>query len=207
LLNVANGDYLFFAFHDDPLKPNYVERLVDALEKNRGAVLAFCDMQTPRGVQCFSDLDGVTDRFERARRLLRGDTCWWVPNRGLFRASAARTLRGMRPNLAGEYSADWPWLLRLALIGEFVRVPEPLISKTYRSDSVSATWKRALSARLAVQFACLTALREARFPILQELQLWQERVILTLKEQWWQLEPWLRSRVTTAFSGAPTAPR
>ncbi len=33
LLRAAAGDYVFFAFHDDPLQPDYVERLVDALER------------------------------------------------------------------------------------------------------------------------------------------------------------------------------
>ena len=32
-------------------------------------------------------------------------------------------------HLAGEYKADWPWLLQLALLGEFIHIPEPLIRK------------------------------------------------------------------------------
>ncbi len=48
---------------------------------------------------------------------------WWVPNRGLFRASAFAEVGGIHANEQGEYSADWTWLLSLSLLGEFVRVP------------------------------------------------------------------------------------
>jgi glycosyltransferase involved in cell wall biosynthesis len=194
LLRAADGDYLFFAFHDDPLRPTYIVRLVEALERNPRAVLAFSDMDTNRGPSSYTDLDGVSDRFERARRLLLACGDWWVPNRGLFRATAAKAIGGMRRHLAGENTADWPWLLRLALMGEFVRVPEALVCKNFREESLSSTWKKGIWKRVAVQMACLRVVREAGFPLSQELHLWSDRVALGLKEEWWRLEKRRRRR-------------
>src|SRR3970282_68445 len=44
LLHEARGRYAFFAFHDDPVEPTYVEKLAAALESNPRAVVAFSDM-------------------------------------------------------------------------------------------------------------------------------------------------------------------
>ena len=65
---------------------------------------------------------------------------WWVPNRGLFRAEAFRRIGGIKPNDCGEYSADWTWLLHMALLGDFVRVPELLCRKYYMAGSLSKQW-------------------------------------------------------------------
>ena len=59
---------------------------------------------------------------------------WWVPNRGLFRASAFAEVGGIHPNEQGEYSADWTWLLSLSILGEFVRVPQVLCTKYYTTE-------------------------------------------------------------------------
>lgn len=194
LLRSAEGKYFFFAFHDDPLEPTYVARLVDALERNPQAVLAFSDMNSNRGLSTFADLDGVTDRFERTRRLLLTTGHWWVPNRGVFRADAAKTLGGMRRHIAGENGADRPWLLRLATQGEFVRIPEALVFKNYMARGLSSTWKTGFWKRVGVQLACLGAIRDAGFRPRQQLQLWRERVLLGLRLEWWRAEPAMRAR-------------
>jgi len=194
LLRSAQGEYLFFAFHDDPLEPTYVARLVDALERNPQAVLAFSDMNTNRGPSTYAELDGVTDRFERTRRLLLTTGHWWVPNRGLFRAEAAKTLGGMRRHIAGENGADRPWLLRLALLGEFVRIPEALIFKNFRAESLSSSWTNGFWKRVGVQLACLGAVRDAGFGPRRQLQLWRERALLGLRLEWWRAEPAIKAR-------------
>ena len=80
----------------------------------------------------------------------RPDT-WWVPNRGLFRASAFAAVGGIHPNEQGEYSADWTWLLSLSILGEFVRVPEVLCTKYYMKDSLSKRWPHDSSQLRALQ--------------------------------------------------------
>lgn len=176
LLDAARGDYFFFAFHDDPLCPTYVERLVKALEDQPAAVLAFSDVFSGEAVARYTELDGVVDRVQRSRRIIRKRGLWWIPNRGLFRADAARRVGGMRRHLAGEYKADWPWLLHLALLGEFVRVPEPLIRKVWSDASLSAQWKRRLTLwrSTAVVLACAREVRRAAPPLSEELLMHRE---------------------------------
>ena len=206
LLREADGEYLFFAFHDDLLKPRYVECLVDALERNPKAVLAFSDMirrvvaavsesflvadPAPEDIKVYLDLEGVANRRERGIRVARK---WGKPpsyivmlaNRGLFRATAARKVGGLRRHFAGEFGADWPWLLHLALLGEFVRVPEALIEKCYRPTTLSATWKFSLWQRLGALIACMRETRRARLPIAEELTVQRTLVEYALKRQWW----------------------
>jgi hypothetical protein len=79
LLRAAEGDYFFFAFHDDRPLPSYVERLVAALEARPDAALAFADMirRFPPGdvmtddVQAYLYLEGVAARAERGVRVAR----------------------------------------------------------------------------------------------------------------------------------------
>lgn len=183
LLAAVDTEYLFFAFHDDPLATDYAERLVDALERNPRAVLAFCDIDSNLGPFCYDELDGIDDAFERARRVLLRRGSWWVPNRGLIRATAAKTLGGMRPHRAGESSADLPWLLRLAILGAFVRVPERLIFKTFRPGGLSATWRNDTRRRIALHLACLEIIREAGFTPWQTLRLCAEAALLAIRHE------------------------
>jgi glycosyltransferase involved in cell wall biosynthesis len=176
LLGEAAGDYYFFAFHDDVLKPTYVERLVAALEINPQAVVSFSDMFTQDlhnrvKRQEYSLLEGVSSASLRGLRISTRAGVWWAPNRGLFRSAAAREIGGLRRNLAGEFSADLPWLLRLALIGEFVRVPEALIVKRLTRQSVSVTWQHSRWQRFARICSCLRAVRDSHLSLPQKLRL------------------------------------
>jgi glycosyltransferase involved in cell wall biosynthesis len=173
LLAAAGGDYVFFAQHDDPLAPAYVERLVAALEATPGAVLAYADLETSTGERfVYDQLDGIDDRFERARRVLHAGGAWWLPYRGLMRASAVRRLGGLRRHLAGEYSADWPWLLRLMLAGGAVRVPEVLVCKRIHRNSLSSLWRKGGWNGCAVVLACMGVVRGAGFSLAHELYLY-----------------------------------
>lgn len=203
----AEGEYFFFAFHDDLLRPSYVERLVDALDSNPRAVLAFSDMirkvvaaePEPENIKVYLDLEGVTDRLERGIRVARkwGKSPSYVvmlANRGLFRSSAARQVGGLRRHIAGEFGADWPWLLHLSLLGEFVRVPEALVEKCYRPTSLSTSWKYSLWQRLGALTACMTEIRRAKLPIAEELIIQRKLVEYALKRQWWAIHKWALGR-------------
>jgi glycosyltransferase involved in cell wall biosynthesis len=174
LLAASDAPLCFFAFHDDPLDPTYVMRLAVALAANANAVLAFSDVRVGEHVYAFDALDGVTDRIERGRRMIGKQGRWWIPNRGLFRAAAARAAGGLRRHLAGEYSADWPWLVYLALRGEFVRVPAPLIRKVFREGSVSNRWKGTRWQALAVALSCARAIGAAPLDVAERAMLWRE---------------------------------
>lgn len=145
LMEQAQGELMFFAFHDDVVEPTYVERLATALEEHPRAVLAFSDLELvdvdgDRSIRAFDDLAGRQTALARGFVMAHRPDNWWVPNRGLFRAEAYRRIGGIHPNEAGEYSADWPWLLHMALLGELVRVPEVLCHKYFKPSSLSKQW-------------------------------------------------------------------
>jgi glycosyltransferase involved in cell wall biosynthesis len=206
LLSAADGKYFFFAFHDDWPMPAYVERLVDALESNPRAVLSFSDMlrrgatarQVVDDIKVYLDLEGITNRVERGVRVARRQGkppsyLVMVANRGLFRASAARQVSGMRRHIAGEFGADWPWLLSLSLVGEFVRVPEVLVEKRYRPGSLSATFKHSAWQWLGLYLGCVREIRRAKLPLAEELMIYRELVGYPLKRRWWGICARLRS--------------
>ena len=176
LLAEARADYLLFAFQDDLPEPDYVARCVAALEADPGAVMAFSDIRLVRQDGTVEDrsytrLEGVTDRIERARRVARLEGSWWIPNRGVFRASAGREIGGLRRHRAGEFSADWPWLLEMSLLGGFVRIPERLVTKHYLPGSLSRTWRFGARSWAAAAASAMTAVSRRGLP-------WRDRLRL-----------------------------
>lgn len=158
LMGRARGELMFFAFHDDVVAPTYVERLASALLERPRAVLAFSDLELTevdgtRTTRTFDNLDGRSSRLARGIVMGRRPENWWLPNRGVFRAEAFRRVGGIHPNEAGEYTADWPWLLHLAILGEFVRVPEVLCHKYFQKTSLSKNWPDGATERQALQRA------------------------------------------------------
>jgi glycosyltransferase involved in cell wall biosynthesis len=146
LMERARGELMFFAFHDDLVEPTYVERLVTALEAHPNAVLAYSDMTVTetsgeRHTHTFRLVEGRSSAACRGWVMAARPHEWWVPNRGVFRATAFRAVGGIHPNAAGEFAADWPWLLHLSLLGPFVRVPEVLCHKYYTGASISRQWR------------------------------------------------------------------
>jgi len=166
LMARAEGDLMFFAFHDDVVAPTYVEELVGALGTNERAVLAFSDMHvheldgTAR-LHVFDALEGLGSSLQRGRVMIRRPENWWVPNRGLFRSSAFAEVGGIHPNEKGEYSADWTWLVGLSLIGEFVRVPEALCTKYYTAGSLSKRWPHDDAQLLALRRSGIAEIRRS----------------------------------------------
>jgi glycosyltransferase involved in cell wall biosynthesis len=176
LLAQADADYLLFAFQDDLPEPSYVERCVAALDADPSAVMAFSDILLVRQdgtveERSFTRLDGVTDPIERARRIARHEGAWWIPNRGVFRASAARAIGGLRRHRAGEFSADWPWLLEMSLLGGFVRIPERLVTKIYVPGSLSRTWRFGARQWAAAAASAMTAVGRRRLPLRDRIRL------------------------------------
>jgi glycosyltransferase involved in cell wall biosynthesis len=174
LLREARGDYFVFAFQDDLPAPTYIERCVEALEANPRAIMAFTDIELvhadgSREDKSYATLDGATDRVERARLVARQQGTWWVPNRGVFRARAAREIGGLRRHLAGEFSADWPWLLHMSLLGEFVRVPERLCTKIFQTRSLSLEWRYGAGPWSAAALSAIGEVSRARIPLGEKL--------------------------------------
>jgi glycosyltransferase involved in cell wall biosynthesis len=145
LLRLAESDLCFFIGHDDVVEPDYVETLVAALATKRTAVLAYSDMGVSwpngrRALRIYGELDGVAGRLERGKIVLSRNGDWWTSYRGIFRTQAARHGQPLRRNLAGEFAADWPFLLHFALQGECIRVPRLLYHKRRHKANLSSTW-------------------------------------------------------------------
>lgn len=186
LLKEADGDYFLLAFHDDLLSPDHVETLVGVLEKNPNAVIAYSDVKAryPHGKivdRVYTEMDGVKEARKRVRNVIRQKGFWSVPNHGVFRAWAADRIGGHREHRAGEYSADWPWLLHMALLGEFVRAPGFLCFKNYKQNSLSHTWRRDLREIYGVTEDCARVVLASKLPPLHKAQLVGELVIGCLK--------------------------
>lgn len=160
LLSQAQGDYALFAFHDDLLAPSYVARLAEALDTDPLAAVAFSDvlLTDAQGRQehwSYTALEGERSALTRGVRVLERRGQWWVPNRGLFRLSLARQIGGLKTHGAGEFSADWPWMFHLALLGSFVRVPAQLCHKFYKPGSLSRSWDFSPQQYFEVHAACM----------------------------------------------------
>lgn len=163
LLGQSEADYVLFAFHDDILAPDYIATLAGVLDQRPEAVMAFSDVLLTHvdGRQehwVFQALEGLGDRVQRGMTMLRGDNKWWVPNRGLFRLQAARGIQGLKTHGAGEFSADWPWLFHMSLLGEFARVPQTLCFKYYKPGSLSRSWAFTRRQFHEVRAACMREL-------------------------------------------------
>lgn len=166
LLQASNAEYFFFALHDDLPHPHFVERMVDALQARPGAVAAFCDLEHISlrhgpGIRRFTELEGEAEAFGRARKLVLRKGQWWLAFRALFRADAAQRLGGLRRHPGGDFCSDFIWLLGLAMYGEFVRVPDLLITKRQQGDGVSARWRYSFKERSGLLWATLQELQRA----------------------------------------------
>lgn len=173
LMARANGELIFFAFHDDLIAPNYVTKLVAALRERPAAILAFSDLELVevdgrRSTWIYDELTGLNSSLARGFVMAKRRDGWWVPNRGLFRATAFERIGGIKPNDSGEYSADWTWLLHMSLLGEFVRVPEVLCQKFFMKDSLSKTWPNDSKQRAALRRAGIREIRESSLGLPQK---------------------------------------
>lgn len=176
LLRHVRTDFAVFAFHDDLLDPTYFAKLTGALQRDPQAAVAFSDTQLTRidGRQenwVYTELEGMTDPLARASRILSQWGKWWVPNRGVFRQAMARQVGGLKLHDSGEFSADLPWLFHLSLYGGFVRIPETLCFKYYRSGSLSRSWRFGPRERFDVVASCMRELWCAQIPVEQKIQL------------------------------------
>jgi glycosyltransferase involved in cell wall biosynthesis len=160
LLDQADSEYVLFAFHDDILAPSYVEKLCAVLDNKPQVIISYSDvLLTPvDGEQehlIFTELEGISNPVHRGLKMLNRPSLWWVPNRGIFRLGAARRIQGLKMHGAGEFSADFPWLFHMSLLGEFARVPETLCFKYFKPGSLSKSWAFTRRQQYEVTAACM----------------------------------------------------
>jgi glycosyltransferase involved in cell wall biosynthesis len=149
LLRAARGEYFLWMPHDDTFPPDYLPRLVDALDRNRDAVLAFGRIDSawhePRGQPAPAHPDPPLDPGEpwTIRVVLRLTTEWnpGIAFRGLFRRQPLRD-RGLfiRPTHRG-INADRYWVSATGMLGRWVFVPECLCTKRYHEEGTHTRWE------------------------------------------------------------------
>lgn len=138
-----HGKYTFIMPHDDQIEMNYIEKLTATLEMNPTAVLAFSDLnfhyRGNRSVIRYTVQEGVTNQKQRLKLLLQRKQMWWTGYRGMIKSDVVKKIIPSQKNIFGskEYAADWYFLIRLAIYGEFIRVPEILYNKYFYQDNVS----------------------------------------------------------------------
>jgi glycosyltransferase involved in cell wall biosynthesis len=176
LLDQADADYVLFAFHDDLLAPDYLEKLCDLLDSRPEVIMTYSDVLLTRTngnteLWIYKEMDGLHDRTQRGLRMLWQVGCWWVPNRGIFRLDEARRINGLKTHAAGEFSADLPWLFHMSLLGDFARVPETLCFKFYKPDSLSRGWQRSKSQYYALYVACMRELWSSGVSVREKIRM------------------------------------
>jgi glycosyltransferase involved in cell wall biosynthesis len=135
---LARGDYFKWMAGDDCCGPDFLARCVEVLDRDPGVVLAYPGAmiidENSAEVERY-DLNLATDSDRPSRRygaMLRGHACYEVF--GVIRRDA---LAGTA--LMGSYSfGDRVLLARLALMGRFFEIPEPLFLAR-RHDGQSMT--------------------------------------------------------------------
>ena len=127
----SEGSYVMIVNADDPIYPHTISRLVEALEVNPQAVVAYPDWQ-------MIDVTGVviqtveTPDYSRFK-LVCENNCLPGPGALIRRVAVEGNLRDTSVKFIPDYEA---WL-RLSAKGNFIRVPEVLA--TWRSHSGGAT--------------------------------------------------------------------
>ena len=123
-LDAADGDYVGFLDDDDLLLPTHVEGLVDALESDPGAILAFA---IARELRPGGDAQRIGN--ERLTRLVLLEQCFFPPCAALFRRTLLSTCRFDESLDAAE---DWDFWLQASRHGPFRFVPQE--TAVYRAD-------------------------------------------------------------------------
>lgn len=169
--------YLMIFPHDDVVAPTYLERLILELEANPGSVVAFSDMEVIRPgleskVLVYDRLDAISRSKMRAVTVLDRKGHWWVPYRGVFRTTVYKKTGGLRKHWRGEFVADFPWVMKLAIQGEFVRVPEILYTKHVREEGVSNQWNYDLLNWIAAYCSCFQVVFVSKMPIADSISLY-----------------------------------
>ena len=133
-------------------------------------------------VLSYDPTHGAEHPYGRAMGILAWDGPWHLPYRGVFRSTAFTRIGGLKRHSQGEYAADLPWLVHMAIIGKFVHVPEVLYFKTYLETSLTKVWRHGQDLRDAVY---MSAEREV---LGSDLDAWSKL----------RIAAWIRRRTTVA---------
>ncbi|MBI2725908.1 MAG: glycosyltransferase family 2 protein [Polaromonas sp.] len=124
VLDQAKGVYFLWAAHDDFHSPDYIERLVHALEADSEAVLTFGDLliTSPGNEQgTLRDYDFATEELQWRRRMKKAAFTQCFHIYGVWRTSSLKSI----PFAGNAWWPDLPVMIGAAFIGTFKYVPGP----------------------------------------------------------------------------------
>jgi glycosyltransferase involved in cell wall biosynthesis len=141
-IELSRGEFFKFAAHDDLCSPDFIERCVAVLDRDRSVVLAGSkaalidqvgqpyqldehDLDPLFVTQMQADITVHTDAPTPEERLseLLNHSHYWYPISAVMRMSALR----QTPLLSQYAGGDKILLVRLVLMGKFYEIPEPLL--------------------------------------------------------------------------------
>ncbi|MEM9800186.1 MAG: glycosyltransferase family 2 protein [Planctomycetota bacterium] len=136
LVDLARGDMFKWAPHDDPVAPTFLERTVALLDGDPDAVLAYTGVRrideagSDLGLDRVSIATSMPSPTHRARHVI-SRVKLATPVTGLARLETLKKTR-----LIGSFPAsDYVLLAELALLGNILEEPEPLMFRRIHDES------------------------------------------------------------------------
>ncbi len=139
LIAHAAGEYFCYQQQDDLIEPDYLEKLSQALISNPAAAIAYSDVKW-FGLHSGQDVNPPLMGGAVERVLTHLEHLVWIPTRGLIRRSMLERSGGLRVTEFRSAVEELVWLAKLARLGPFLRVPEPLYSKRYHEGAIHGQW-------------------------------------------------------------------
>ena len=136
LIDACDGNYFCYWQQDDHCATDYLEKLLAALARHPDAAAAYSDLRWFGGALDEVTLDSNVGLTQQ-RILSQIETLHWLPLRALVTVDALRRV-GLIRGLEGTIVfSDYLWVLRLAVAGDLIRVPEVLYFKHAHEASAS----------------------------------------------------------------------
>ncbi|MCU0401128.1 MAG: glycosyltransferase, partial [Algoriphagus sp.] len=187
--------------HDDHPLPAYVSNLVNLLQDEPKAVVAIPGMRNnySDGVVIDSFFSAVSGPVDLSSRILmlanRQVHHWWSAYHGLHRSTAVAKILPIKSLPFGEpeYSVDLIWIIKMAIQGEFITNNQIDLIKYYRTESVSAKWRKGIINRLALWVAIIQELKKADIPRSETKKI-QSQMLRLLEEKIKRRLPFYRKR-------------
>lgn len=157
LLQQAKGKYFCWVPHDDAYEPNYFTVLVNKLENQSSAVMAFSVMHLNGKNDWIPDYSVFKKRFDypfssREYIELYNSGLMGIPFRGIFRRQTVihNGLFIKQPKKMNGYQ-DLFWVFALLQYGGFVYTEETSCTKRFTKGSAHAEWTTKMLSRKNLQ--------------------------------------------------------
>jgi len=139
LIYHATGEYFCYQQQDDLIEADYLEKLGQSLAANPAAAVAYSDVKW-FGLHVGHAENPPLTGGPVDRLLMHLEHLVWIPTRGLVRRSLLERAGGLRVTEFRSALEEQVWLAKLARLGPFVRVPEPLYAKRYHEGAIHGHW-------------------------------------------------------------------